>query len=216
FAATRTVAARAGLRVPEPEAFAEAGTDFARLGTALAADPTLAPVIAPYGLGSRRWRELFARAAEESGGALAAADPLVVASEAEREFGRLDAVPVPEMPDLPATTAGAAAAAQPAVRAEPRWTLRLVPAGLAPAVLGLSFEHGPHASLPEMLMLQLTRLVAGEPLVDSRSFTWLAGTLAEGRLAARHVYDSAERAVRINCRETGNQGPHLGARPPVG
>lgn len=65
-------------------------------------------------------------------------------------------------------------------------------------------------------MLQLIRVVSGEPLVDARSFTWLAGPLADGRLAARHVYDSAERVVRINCREVGNQGPHLGARPPVG
>jgi hypothetical protein len=220
FAAARTVAGWVGLRVPEPEAFASAGVDFARLGAALAADPTLAPVVAPYGLGPDGWRELFGRAAREersplaapgaaggaAGGAAPDAHPLVLAREAEREFALLDAVPDRSVAVLPG------AARSDAVR----WTLRLVPAGLAPAVLGLSFEHGPHASLPEMLMLQLIRVVCGEPLVDARSFTWLAGALADGRLAARHVYDSDERVVRINCREVGNQGPHLGARPPVG
>ncbi|QBE47450.1 hypothetical protein [Leucobacter triazinivorans] len=227
FAAARTVAGWVGLRVPEPEAFASAGVDFARLGAALAADPTLTPVAAPYGLGADGWRSLFARAASEErsplgplgspgggGGATAdargdgapVAQPLVLASEAEREFSLLDIVPDRSAP----------APHGPERASSVRWTLRLVPAGLAPAVLGLSFEHGPHASLPEMLMLQLTRVVAGDPLVDARSFTWLAGALADGRLAARHVYDSAERVVRINCREVGHQGPHLGARPPVG
>jgi hypothetical protein len=67
-----------------------------------------------------------------------------------------------------------------------------------------------------MLMLQLSRVVAGEPLVDATSFTWLAGVLAGGKLAARHVYDEAEDTVRITCREVVSQGPHLGARPPVG
>ena len=224
FAAARTVAGWVGLRPPEPEAFAGAGVDFSRLGAALAADPTLAPVVAPYGLGAEGWRELFAHAARAERSPLGAgaaapsgAQPLVLASEAEREFALLDAVPDRSTPSLLAPggsgrSGGPAGSAGRAVR----WTLRLVPAGLAPAVLGLSFEHGPHASLPEMLMLQLTRVVAGEPLVDARSFTWLAGPLADGRLAARHVYDSAERVVRINCREVGNQGPHLGARPPVG
>lgn len=224
FAAARTVAGWVGLRVPEPEAFASAGVDFARLGAALAADPTLTPVAAPYGLGADGWRSLFARAASEERSPLgppgggegatahvredgaAAAQPLVLASEAEREFSLLDTVPDRSAPALHGAERASSV----------RWTLRLVPAGLAPAVLGLSFEHGPHASLPEMLMLQLTRVVARDPLVDARSFTWLAGALADGRLAARHVYDSAGRVVRINCREVGNQGPHLGARPPVG
>ncbi|RGE19572.1 hypothetical protein [Leucobacter sp. wl10] len=217
FAATRTVASWIGLHVPEPEAFAESGADFGSLGAALAADPTLVPVAAPYGLGADGWRGLFSRAASEEGGPLAipsgdsGAAPLAISSEAEREFARLDAVPDPSVPVLSASPAGEADAGRRSVR----WTLRLVPAGLAPAVLGMSFDHGPHVSLPEMLMLQLARVVAGEPLVDARSFTWLAGTLADGRLAARHVYDSVERVVRINCREVGNQGPHLGARPPV-
>lgn len=204
FAAASAVAAWLDLALPQPEAFAHAGVAFSGLGAVLAADPTLLPVPAPHGLGMAGWRRLFERAAADDG-PLSHRDggsPLVLASEAEREFTSLDR----------------AAAGVPVVRDSGGvdWTLRLVPAGLAPAVLGLSFEHGPHATLPEMLMLQLMRAVAGEPLVDARSFTWLAGTLSDGRLAARHVYDAAEHSVRINCREVGNQGPHLGARPPIG
>lgn len=97
-----------------------------------------------------------------------------------------------------------------------RWTLRLIPAGTAPALMGLSFAHGPHVSLPEILMLQLMRASAGETPLDATSFTWLAGSLAQGKLAARHVYDATEDAIRITCREVVSQGPHLGARPPIG
>lgn len=203
FSTVREISAALDLSLPEPEAFAAAGCDFAALGDALSADPTLAPVPAPHGIGLDRWKRLFARAAEQTDGPLSAVTgiPLVVASEAEREFALLEQLPT-EAPAVAGTLG--------------HWTLRLVPAGLAPAVLGLSFEHGPHATLPEMLMLQLMRAAAHEPLVDARSFTWVAGALADGRLAARHVYDTAERAVRVNCREIGNQGPHLGARPPIG
>ncbi|WP_029746844.1 hypothetical protein [Leucobacter chironomi] len=206
FAAARTVASWLGLEPPQPEAFAAAGVDLGGLGAALAVDPTLVPVPAPHGLGVAGWRRLFERAAEDDGplAQREGGSPLVLASEAEREFAILDRT----IPGVPVVRDGGSVGAV-------GWTLRLVPAGLAPAVLGLSFEHGPHATLPEMLMLQLMRAVAGEPLVDARSFTWLAGALADGRLAARHVYDAAERSVRINCREVGNQGPHLGARPPI-
>ena len=62
------------------------------------------------------------------------------------------------------------------------WTLRLVPADDGPPLLGLSFAQGPHVTLPEMLMLQLSRVSAGEPPVDATSFTWLAGPIAQGRL----------------------------------
>ncbi|MFV0433539.1 MAG: hypothetical protein ACK5LO_06150 [Leucobacter sp.] len=221
FIRTRTVVGWIGLGLPEPEAFAAAGVDLPRLGSALTASSTagteLAPVIAPYGIGSAGWYGLF-ECAEQRGllGKEAAADPapdadapprtpeppLRIAAEALREFALLDRAPNPETPVV--TEAGVA------------WTLRLVPASPAPPVVGLSYEHGPHASLPEILMLQLTRSVAGEPPLDTASFTWLAGPLAGGRLAARHVYDTSERVVRVNCREVGNQGPHLGSRRPVG
>ncbi|UOQ58679.1 hypothetical protein MUN78_07615 [Leucobacter allii] len=204
FDAARAVIGAApgiALDLPEPEAFAAAGADFAALGAALDADPTLEPVPAPAGLGADGWRRLFAGAADAGGGGIR----LVAASELEREFARLDRAP-------------GAPAARVAVRSGSRdvaWSLRLVPAGLAPAVLGLSHAHGPHATLPELLMLQLMRVVRGEPPIDARSFTWIAGTLGGDRLAARHVYDAAERTVRLSTREPANQGPHLGARPPI-
>ncbi|WP_336659518.1 hypothetical protein [Leucobacter sp. USHLN153] len=205
FEAARRAAAWAGVELPQPEAFALAGANLARLGAALAADDTLVPVPAPYGLGTAGWRRAFERAADESSafGTQGDASPLVLASEAEREFSLLDQAPAAV--HFVRERSGA-------VRG---WTLRLVPAAPAPAVVGLSFEHGPHLTLPEMLMLQLMRAAEGEPLVDARTFTWLAHPLADGVLAARHVYDESERAIRISCRETGNQGPHLGARPPI-
>ncbi len=65
-------------------------------------------------------------------------------------------------------------------------------------------------------MLQLMLLEMGEDVVDRQSFTWLHGTFSGGRFAARHFFDAAQRSVGVNTREIGNQGPHLGVRPPVG
>ncbi|MBL3686932.1 hypothetical protein D3248_08205 [Leucobacter zeae] len=249
-----------GLAVPEPEAFSEAGVDFARLARAMAADPSLVPVPAPHGLGADAWRAAYRAAASayvrgaasETGAAevgpavgepgIAAGplalpegpggSPLVLASEAERGFAQLDAVPVSGgraaavvsmgweasagSGAAPRTIPGIDAGSGSAERRRPRWTLRLVPAGQRPQTLGLGFAHGEHVSLPEMLMLQLMNLASGEELVDSESFTWLAGPVADGRMAARHVYDAGERVIRITCREVGSQGPHMGTRPPVG
>ncbi|MBK0418158.1 hypothetical protein JD276_03835 [Leucobacter sp. CSA1] len=214
FAAARKTVARAGLRLPEPELFADAGVDLAALGASAAGDAALVPVPAPHGLGAEGWLSLFDRAT----GGEAGRDPvaLLLATEVLRGFPVLDEVHDAGVPRVRAAGAGGAAPGRATPGEEVVWTLRLVPAGDAPPVAGLGFAHGPHVSLPEMLMLQLMRLEAGEDPVDAHTFTWLAGVLAEGRLAARHVYDAGERAVRISVRETGNQGPHLGARPPVG
>ncbi|SDQ34202.1 hypothetical protein SAMN04488565_2305 [Leucobacter chromiiresistens] len=204
FAAARAACAWMSVDPPEPEAFAAAGVDFARLGAELASDPSLTAVPAPFGCGADVWRAAVAAATDASPDAVRethGAYALVLASEAEHEFGVLDAAP-----------AGAPVATSSGVP----WTLRLIPAGVRPPVLGLGFAHGPHVTLPEMLMLQLMLLAEGEQPVDSASFTWLAGALADGRLAARHVYDESERTIRITCREIGNQGPHLGARTPRG
>ncbi len=198
FAAARWGAERLGVSLPEIEAFSEAGTDLARLADAMIANPSLTPVPAPYGLGERRWVNAFDTLSSPR---------LVVADEASREFSILDSIPVP----APPTVRAPGAVSHESVR----WTLRLIPAEAGPSLLGLSFAHGPHVSLPEMLMLQLMRAGVSEPLLDATSFTWLAGPLAQGRLAARHVYDAAEQTIRITCREVVSQGPHLGARQPV-
>lgn len=209
FAAARTAAGWLGSPLPEPEAFEDAGVDFARLGAALAADPELEPVPAPYGVGADGWREAFGDAARRPSAPLGD-DPLVFATEVQREFARLDDAAA-------AWTVGEARAVRSATIAGDSiaWTLRLVPAGARPQIMGLGFAHGTHVSLPEMLMLQLMRVAEDRELLDRHSFTWLAGPLADGRLAARHVFDAEEGAVRITTREIGNQGPHLGARPPI-
>lgn len=200
WASARSAAGLLGVTLPEVESFVEAGVDFQRLAEALAKDPEIVPVPAPYGLGSSRWIEAFASLESDT------APRLLIAPDAAREFSVLDAVPQSALPTVKTGAAGQSFTA---------WTLRLVPAALGPAVLGLNFSHGPHVSLPEMLMLQLMRISGNMPLLDATSFTWLAGGLAQGRLAARHVYDASEQAIRITCREVMSQGPHLGARPPV-
>lgn len=210
FAAARTVVAWAGLDLPEPESFWAAGAQRSQLARALMADATLVPVPAPYGLGVDRWNELFRAAARQSGSPLSLAAPLVLAPEVVTEFSLLDAVPrgVAQLDSQADDRTHSA----PAVR----WTLRLIPAAQKPPLVGLSHNHGPHPSLPEILMLQLMRIAAGEDLVDANSFTWVHGTLGGGRFAARELFDATDRSVRVNAREIGNQGPHLGARPPIG
>lgn len=203
FETARVVAGILKVRLPETAEFIGAGVDLDAMAHALTNDPTLEPVPTPHGLGHRVWEEAFAatptRAAGTSEGETASVDSLILASEAVREFSTLDRAP--EAPTV--HTDGCA------------WTVRLIPAAQKPPLLGLGFVHGPHPTLPEMLMLQLMLRERRSAPVDPASFTWLAGSLADGRLAARHVFDESERAVRITCREVGSQGPHLGARPPV-
>lgn len=202
FAAARSAAEWEGLTLPEPEEFWAAGADRATLARALMVDPTLLPVPTPYWLGASRWVAAFRAAARQPGSPLALAAPLVIAPDVVRSFGELDRVP----DGVPAVQTPEGVA----------WTLRLVPAGAAPPKLGVNHLVAPHVAAPEMLQLQLMRLAASEELVDQQSFTWLAGVFEGERFAARHLYDVGERSVRLNSREIGNQGPHLGARPPVG
>lgn len=186
------------LELPAPESFASI-VDLA--GFAGRYRQGYAVVPAPHGLGLEGWQRLFQLAATRHPHRLDHREPLIVASEAVREFALLESQ----------FTGPTIAVATPGVR----WSLRLVPAGPAPALLGLNYEHGPHVSLPEMLMLQLMRIGSGDEPLDQASFTWIAGGLSSGKLAARHVYDAADLAVRVSCREIGNQGPHLGARTPI-
>ena len=196
FEVVREVLRDSSIELPAPESFA-ANVEFERVAELLgpSTSAALAVVPAPHGIGLSGWRELYQLSAQRFPEKLNSNEPLIVGSEAEREFALLDA-------RLDGATTSS-------------WTLRLVPATPAPGLLGLNFEHGPHVTLPEMLMLQLMRITSGAEPLDQASFTWIAGALVGGKLAARHVYDVADRAVRISCREIGNQGPHLGARPPI-
>ena len=216
FRAARRVAQWGGLDVPTIESFTAAGVDVAGLGQAASGDVTLQLVPAPYGLGLAGWQEIFRQAAAVDTSALQGSG-LLVSTEVEREFSGLDRVPTEDIPTLRVESDRRASEAQ--FAAPPRevhWTLRLIPASPAPPVVGLSFAHGPHVSLPEMLMLQASRAAEGMPMIDERSFTWLAGETSEGKLAVRHIFDASEGSVRLSAREPGQQGPHLGARPPVG
>ena len=206
FDEVRRIMTWIGGDVPEPEAFVAAGVDAGKLGTALAGNSDLAIVPAPHGIGAEGWRSLFRAAARQPGSQLSLADPLVLAEEIALSFPVLDEVP-DGVVRVPIDATG---------DSKVYWTLRAIPSGAAPAVLGLSHLHGPHVTIAEMLMLQLMRLTRGADPLDARSFTWLDGVLTDGRFAARHVFDAGERNVRVTSREVGNQGPHLGARPPVG
>ncbi|MFF8817931.1 hypothetical protein ACF07D_08045 [Leucobacter sp. NPDC015123] len=216
FELAREVAGWRDLRVPEPEEFWAAGADHAALARALMADASLAVVPTIYGLGSDGWVALFRAAARQPSSPLSLAAPLILAPEVTAEFELLDAVPR-GVAAVQARAGQAGAVQAGAVQGgEVSWTLRLVPATPKPPLVGLSHSHGPHPALPEILMLQLMHVAAREPLLDGSSFTWVHGTLSGGRFAARELFDTSERSVRVNTREVGNQGPHLGARPPIG
>ncbi|MBK0421212.1 hypothetical protein JD292_03830 [Leucobacter sp. CSA2] len=186
-----------GLPVPEPEAFVAAGVDPAVLAAAVAADPTLEIVAAPHGIGAEAWDAAF-RSVQ--------GPELVFASEVRDGFAQLDRLPggVPSV-GVPL-----------AFGRRIEWSLRAIPADSRPAVLGLSHAHGPHPTVAEMLALQLGRFAEAGALVDPGTFTWLDGHIGGGKLAARHVYDAGEHAIRLSAREVGSQGPHMGARPPAG
>lgn len=203
FEAVQAVLRGSELELPAPETFVSI-VDLARFPARYQPGYTVVP--APHGLGLEGWQRLFQLAAARHPHRLDGREPLIVASEAVREFALLES-----QHTGPAVT-GIYAGHSSGVR----WTLRLVPSGPAPAVLGLNYEHGPHVSLPEMLMLQLMHIGSGAEPLDQASFTWIAGDLSGGKLAARHVYDAADLAVRVSCREVGNQGPHLGSRAPIG
>lgn len=202
FVSAETVASWTGVTVPEPEAFWAAGVDRVVLARALAQDSTLMPVIAPYGLGVPGWREWYLAAVVHGDGVLDSGGGLSLAPEVIASFSELDAAPQ----SVPLVHG----------RGVAQWTLRLIPAAVEPERTHGNHGLGPHPTLPEMLMLQLVRVAEGLPLVDSQSFTWLHGTLLDGRFAARHFYDAVAHHVGVNSREVGSQGPHLGARPPVG
>ncbi len=225
------------LKLPEPEAFEAAGGDLARLAELLTGDGDLVAVPTPFGLGARGWSALFEHAAGQPGSPFGTArtvdpseqepvsdpqPPLLLASEVAREFASLDDVSLALQHATQVAAVSQSGMGRPGVVTDGRvtWTLRLIPATPAPPRLGLNFTNcGPHVTLPEMLMLQLMRAAKNVPPLDGgdgrSSFTWLAGKIGDGRLAARHVYDESERAIRITAREIGSQGPHLGARQPV-
>ena len=214
FSSARAVAQLAGVVLPEPEAFWAAGVSRQMMSRALIGDPSLVAVPAPHGLGVERWIALYRAAARQPNSPLSLASPFSIAPEVKDAFAELDVVPLAaktvstEMPAGASSTAGRPTTIH--------WSLRLISASAAPPRTGMNHSIGSHATLPEMLMLQLMLLLRGDDPVDRQSFTWTHGTFAGGQFAARHFYDSAGRGVGVNSREVGNQGPHLGARPPLG
>lgn len=206
FAVATEVCDRVGIAVPAPEAFWAAGVDGSALARALLTDPTLVAVPAPHGLGLSRWTALFRAEARQSGSRLSLSAPLAVAPEVVSAFSSFDEVPQ----GVPSVQVSSRA------DTDVRWTLRVISAAPSPPRTGMNHAIGPHPTVAEMFMLQLMLLAQGLPPVDERSFTWLHGTIEGGRFAARSLFDAHERSIRVHTREVGNQGPHLGARPPRG
>lgn len=207
FTAAREISAWAEIEVPEPEAFWAGGVDRVAVSRALEADASLIPVPTPHGLGADTWAQMFRASARSPESPLSLASPLALAAEVSAEFTKLDITP----PGTPAIS-GTSRVSNESIR----WTLRLIPASPVPARVNMNHVVGPHPTLPEMLMLQLMLLAMNGDVVDRNSFTWLHGVISDGRFAARHFFDAAQRSVGVNTREIGSQGPHLGVRPPIG
>lgn len=192
------------LETPTVAHWTEQGLDLGALAARLEADDQLEVVLTPLGQGSEQWIAAFDRCE--------GAPKLTLSSEIVAEFQLLE---WPIAVDA-AEGSGAERSANTRVSvAATFWSLAVVPGGQAPPLLGQNHRHGPHPRLAEMLTLQLMRARRGGEYVDARTFTWIAGRLGEGRLAARHVYDEHEHSIRVSTREWAQQGPHQGARPPL-
>ncbi|GAA2833143.1 hypothetical protein FB468_1340 [Leucobacter komagatae] len=167
----------------------------------------LVPVIAPHGLGAPAWLRVAA-----ADGVL---PPIECATEVLRWFAALDRPP--------------RASAVPTVRTSSAhgtvsWTLRWVSAAASPTPertaparpsptlteQGVALANWP--TLPEMFALQARQRSLTAPLVDGRTFTWLAGALPDRALAARHTFDSSTGSIRISTRARSDRGSHVGAR----
>lgn len=204
FAAAAALAARCGIRAPDPEEFWAAGAPPrfpapSPTSRDLDLGTRALPVPAPHGLGADAWQRAFAD------GSLADDLALSMSSEVVRWFAALDAPASPHTPRL--------------TRATPlgpvHWTLRWLPAAPAAPLLGPAHSTAmspSYPTLPEMLLLQIARARCGAAPLDEHSFTWLAGELPDTRFAARHGSDIANYTVRIGTRERTDQGPHIGTR----
>lgn len=193
-----------GLQAPTVESWVQHGLDLGALAAALERDETLELVLAPLGQGADAWITAF----HDCEGA----PELTLSTEIVAEFDLL------EWPLSADVHEGQGASRGPEASltiGDTRWALAALPAASAPPELGQNHRHGPHPRLPEMLTLQLMRALDGGSFVDRSTFTWIAGRLGEGRLAARHVYDEYEHSIRVSTREWAQQGPHQGARHPL-
>lgn len=210
FSVAKKVAAIAGLEAPDAEDFEHQGANFKSLAAYVTENPDFVPIVAPNGWGIKLWEQVFKHVARETftNGQLDPNKPLEVGREVFHEFTLLDRA-------ANASIDGTKNTVVHDPKTKTVWTIRLVPAAQKPNKMGLNHSAGPHVTLPEMLMLQLTHLFDGLDLVDKNTFTWLSGLLADEKLAARHVYDASQKQIIITSREKGNQGPHLGARTPV-
>ncbi|MGO1434348.1 MAG: hypothetical protein ACTHZM_01630 [Canibacter sp.] len=196
FELARAVFAPYAVRVPEPEEFSPA-IEWKAFASALkdSASSRYELVIAPHGLGLGRWQTIGENHVL-----------LSVSSDVRAEFDRVDRVDDTEAPR--------ARTVSPFGRTL-EWTARLLPASESPAATGQKWNAHRQATLPEMLVLQFGRVIAGRELVDPHSFTWLSGAIAYGRKAARHTFDRSSQTLRISSREIGQQGQHQGSRTPL-
>ena len=227
-----------GVPVPDSGDFALAGLNLTALGATWAAsrgagqgsDTLLTPVLAAHGLGAAWWRARFAALRADSaiednplratGNDSGDGDGLTLAPDVIAGFRVFDAVPEGARTGAVPVVLGSRASARDSSDrsiGEVEWTLRLIPSGPTPVHVNLNHRAGgaEHPTLPEMLALQAGRILQGEPPVDQGVFTWLAGTIGDGRIAARAMWDASIGVVRVSCREIGNQGSYLGVRPPV-
>lgn len=187
FATARKIFGQINVSVPEAENFVLWGFDLAGLAGVYEAKMAAGDEVMPVLAPQGLGPTKWERIFEILGG-----PEISIATELRREFALLDGLQTGK-----------------------KWSLRLIPDGQKPSVMGLNHSRGPHVSLAEMLTLQAVKQYEGAELVDQHTFTWLAGKLADGKRAARHIFDAHEQKIILSAREVGNQGPHTGARPPL-
>ncbi|UTX52435.1 hypothetical protein [Leucobacter aridicollis] len=198
--ATELLARELKVTAPPFEEFFALGAEAPSLEQAAAGE--LVPILAPHGLGAAVWQRVAA-----ANGVL---PPIECATEVLRWFAALD---------RPALESAAPTVRNASVHGSVTWTLRWISASAAPSSGTSVTSPTPELtagqawpSLPEMLALQARQRSLAAPLVDGRTFTWLAGVLPDRTLAARHTFDGTTGSIRISTRVRSDHGSHVGTR----